>query len=87
MLHFSPVNNLVVWIAVLYDLLWFINVNEQTIKKKIASVGSLLKEVETDHATEEPAEIMRINHDSGSKFEKSDEHEMFEMKGNFSNAT
>ncbi|GFU88794.1 uncharacterized protein TNCV_4444711 [Trichonephila clavipes] len=36
---------------------------------------SLLKIVETDQAREEPDELMDINHDSESKFEKSDEHE------------
>ncbi|GFT25013.1 hypothetical protein TNCV_179311 [Trichonephila clavipes] len=52
---------------------------------------SLLHEVETsekeiNEAREEPDEIMHINHDSESKFEKSDEHEMFESKDRFSNA-
>ncbi|GFV93216.1 uncharacterized protein TNCV_3481941, partial [Trichonephila clavipes] len=55
--------NFVVLIAVLYDLLWFINVNEQNIKKW-AFVISLLKEDETDQAIEEPDEIMHINRDS-----------------------
>ncbi|GFX45707.1 uncharacterized protein TNCV_1422911 [Trichonephila clavipes] len=49
--------NFGVLIAVLYDLLWFINVNEQNIKKW-AFVISLLKEDETDQAIEEPDEIM-----------------------------
>ncbi|GFU64922.1 hypothetical protein TNCV_785731 [Trichonephila clavipes] len=44
-------------------------------------------EVETAKARKEPAEIMRINHDSKSKFEKSYGHETFELKGKFSNAT
>ncbi|GFW32605.1 uncharacterized protein TNCV_565501 [Trichonephila clavipes] len=66
--------NFVVLIAVLYDLLWFINVNEQNIKKW-ALVISLLKEDETGQATEEPDEIMHINRDSESKYEKSDRHE------------
>ncbi|GFU97450.1 uncharacterized protein TNCV_1913051 [Trichonephila clavipes] len=66
--------NFVVLIAVLYDLLWFINVNEQNIKKW-AFVISLLKEDETDQAIEEPDEIMHINRDSESKYEKSDRHE------------
>ncbi|GFW13207.1 hypothetical protein TNCV_4121081 [Trichonephila clavipes] len=53
---------------------------------------SLLDEVETsereiDQAREEPGEIMDINPYSESKSEKSDEHEMFESKGRFSNAT
>ncbi|GFW92057.1 uncharacterized protein TNCV_2153361 [Trichonephila clavipes] len=66
--------NFVVLIAVLHDLLWFINVNEQNIKKW-AFVISLLKEDETDQAIEEPDEIMHINRDSESKYEKSDRHE------------
>ncbi|GFV94273.1 uncharacterized protein TNCV_2267271 [Trichonephila clavipes] len=69
--------NFVVLIAVLYDLLWFINVNEQNIKKW-AFVISLLKEDETDQGIEEPDEIMHINRDSESKYEKSDRHETFE---------
>ncbi|GFV15713.1 hypothetical protein TNCV_986961 [Trichonephila clavipes] len=49
---------------------------------------SLLDEVETseqemDQSREEPDEIMDINHENESKFEKSDEHEMFESKGRF----
>ncbi|GFX55159.1 uncharacterized protein TNCV_1156201 [Trichonephila clavipes] len=74
----SPMINFVVLIAVLYDLLWFINVNEQNIKKW-AFVISLLKEDETDQAIEEPDEIMHINRDSESKYEKSDRHETFEL--------
>ncbi|GFX13115.1 uncharacterized protein TNCV_2357711 [Trichonephila clavipes] len=50
--------------AVLYDLLWFTNVNEQNIKKE----RGIVKEVEADQAREEPAEIMHINHDSESIF-------------------
>ncbi|GFT62694.1 uncharacterized protein TNCV_3096281 [Trichonephila clavipes] len=65
-------------VSVLYDLLWFINVNEQNIKKW-AFVISLLKEDETDQAIEEPDEIMHINRDSESKYEKSDRHETFEL--------
>ncbi|GFS58569.1 uncharacterized protein TNCV_111781 [Trichonephila clavipes] len=38
-----------------------------------------MKEVETDQATEESAEIMHINQDSESKYEKSDRHETFEL--------
>ncbi|GFT31039.1 hypothetical protein TNCV_1683961 [Trichonephila clavipes] len=34
-------------------------------------LGSLLNKVETDQAIEEPAEIMHINQDSESKYEKS----------------
>ncbi|GFX42740.1 uncharacterized protein TNCV_2196971 [Trichonephila clavipes] len=74
--------NFVVLIAVLYNLLWFINVNEQNIKKW-ASVISLLKEDETDQAIEEPDEIMHINRDSESKYDKSDRHETFELNCNF----
>ncbi|GFY23088.1 hypothetical protein TNCV_3763281 [Trichonephila clavipes] len=37
------------------------------------------KEVETDQAIEEPAEIMHINEDSESKYEKSVKHETFEL--------
>ncbi|GFT07695.1 uncharacterized protein TNCV_4046151 [Trichonephila clavipes] len=55
-------NNSVVLIAVLYDLLWFINVNKQNIKKN-GHLRSLLKEVEIDQAIEESAEIMHINQD------------------------
>ncbi|GFT23787.1 integrase catalytic domain-containing protein [Trichonephila clavipes] len=78
----SPTINFVVLIAVLYNLLWFINVNEQNIKKW-ASVISLLKEDETDQAIEEPDEIMRINRNSESKYDKSDRHETFELNCNF----
>ncbi|GFX78310.1 histone-lysine N-methyltransferase SETMAR [Trichonephila clavipes] len=39
------------------------------------SVISLLKEDETDQAIEEPDEIMHINRDSESKYDKSDRHE------------
>ncbi|GFW45774.1 uncharacterized protein TNCV_4494951 [Trichonephila clavipes] len=60
--------NFGVLIAVLYDLLWFINVNEQNIKKW-AFVISLLKEDETDQAIEEPDEIMHINRDSEKSLE------------------
>ncbi|GFX45567.1 uncharacterized protein TNCV_2741031 [Trichonephila clavipes] len=58
------------------------NVNEQNIKKW-ASVISLLKEDETDQAIEEPDEIMHINRDSESKYDKSDRHETFELNCNF----
>ncbi|GFS56430.1 uncharacterized protein TNCV_4302631 [Trichonephila clavipes] len=78
----SPTINFVVLIAVLYNLLWFINVNEQNIKKW-ASVISVLKEDETDQAIEEPDEIMHINRDSESKYDKSDRHETFELNCNF----
>ncbi|GFS48520.1 hypothetical protein TNCV_309591 [Trichonephila clavipes] len=45
---------------------------------------NLLKEVEIDQAREAPAEIMRINHDSENKFEKSDEHmKRLSLKKNF----
>ncbi|GFX91226.1 hypothetical protein TNCV_1246411 [Trichonephila clavipes] len=70
--------NVVVLIAVLNDFLWFINVNEQNIKKN-GNLGSLLKEVETDQAIEEPADIMHINKDKESKHEKSDRQETFEL--------
>ncbi|GFX10187.1 hypothetical protein TNCV_1865851 [Trichonephila clavipes] len=68
------------------NLLWFINVNEQreNIKQEKWASPILLKEVETDQAREETAEIININHDSESKFQKSDEHETFELKGKFS---
>ncbi|GFT24832.1 uncharacterized protein TNCV_3021241 [Trichonephila clavipes] len=64
--------NLVVLIAVLYDLLWFINVNQQN-RKKWAFVIFILKEDETAQAIKEPDEIM--HRDSESKYEKSDRHE------------
>ncbi|GFU67857.1 transposable element Tcb1 transposase [Trichonephila clavipes] len=48
-----------------------------------ASVISLLKEDKTDQAIEEPYEIMHINRDSESKYDKSDRHEMFELNFNF----
>ncbi|GFX53780.1 uncharacterized protein TNCV_1597261 [Trichonephila clavipes] len=70
-----------VLIAVLNDLLWFININEQNIKK--GNLGSLLVEVETDQAIEEPAEKLHINQDSESKYEKSDRYETFELNLNF----
>ncbi|GFU83772.1 uncharacterized protein TNCV_2266931 [Trichonephila clavipes] len=57
-------------IAVLYNLLWFINVNEQNIKKWASVI--LLKEDETVQAIEEPDELMHINRDSESKCDKSD---------------
>ncbi|GFT82601.1 uncharacterized protein TNCV_1633941 [Trichonephila clavipes] len=38
-----------------------------------------MKEVESDQAIEEAAEIMPINKDSESKYEKSDRHETFEL--------
>ncbi|GFU67496.1 putative DD41D transposase [Trichonephila clavipes] len=56
-------SNFVVLIAVLYDLLWFIIVNEQNIKKN-GHLLSLLKKVETDQAIEELTEIMHINQGS-----------------------
>ncbi|GFU50347.1 hypothetical protein TNCV_301751 [Trichonephila clavipes] len=60
----------------------------QNIKKEMdICVQSLLDEVETDQANEELDEMMDINRDSESKLEKSDEHETFELKGKFSNAT
>ncbi|GFS79798.1 QLQ domain-containing protein [Trichonephila clavipes] len=42
---------------------------------------SLLDEVETNQAREEPDEIIDVNHDSESKLEKSDKYETFELKG------
>ncbi|GFX83461.1 RNase H domain-containing protein [Trichonephila clavipes] len=48
---------------------------------------SALDEVEIDQAKEESAEILDINHDSKSEFEKRDGHETFELKEKFSNAT
>ncbi|GFX34570.1 uncharacterized protein TNCV_3658081 [Trichonephila clavipes] len=51
--------------------------------KKWASLISLLKEDETDQAIEEPDEIMHINRDSESKYDKSDRHETFELNCNF----
>ncbi|GFX75557.1 uncharacterized protein TNCV_4714641 [Trichonephila clavipes] len=38
-----------------------------------------MKEVETDQAIEEAAEIMHINQDSESKYEKCHRHETFEL--------
>ncbi|GFU94190.1 uncharacterized protein TNCV_4162681 [Trichonephila clavipes] len=38
-----------------------------------------MKEVETDPAIEQAAEIMHINQDRESKYEKSDRHETFEL--------
>ncbi|GFV32643.1 hypothetical protein TNCV_441351 [Trichonephila clavipes] len=74
-LHFSTMSDLIVLIVVLHDSLCFIKVNGQNIKKyKRASVRSLLYEVETNQAREEHDEIMDINHDNGSKFEKSAKH-------------
>ncbi|PRD28834.1 UNVERIFIED_CONTAM: hypothetical protein NCL1_31257 [Trichonephila clavipes] len=58
----SPMNKFGVLIAVLYDLLWFINVNE--LNTKNGHLRSLLKEVETDQAIDEPTEIMHDNQDS-----------------------
>ncbi|GFV52050.1 hypothetical protein TNCV_1324031 [Trichonephila clavipes] len=49
----------------------------------LASVISVLKEDETDQAIEEPDEIMNINRDSESKYDKSDRHETFELNCNF----
>ncbi|GFT50563.1 uncharacterized protein TNCV_551581 [Trichonephila clavipes] len=40
-------------------------------------------EVETDQAIEEPTEIMHINQDSESKYQKSVRHETFELIRNF----
>ncbi|GFX47161.1 hypothetical protein TNCV_2747371 [Trichonephila clavipes] len=71
MLHFPPVNNSVVLILVLYDLLCFINVNEQYIKRN-RPLRSLLREVETDKAREKSAELMDVNHERESKVEKND---------------
>ncbi|GFY03672.1 hypothetical protein TNCV_3092981 [Trichonephila clavipes] len=58
--------------------------SRQTNKRE--SMRSLLDEVETDKAREESDEITDSNHGSESKFEKSDGHEAFELKGKFSNA-
>ncbi|GFX46772.1 uncharacterized protein TNCV_4039201 [Trichonephila clavipes] len=38
-----------------------------------------MKEVQTDQAIKEPAEIMHINQDSENKYEKSDRHEISEF--------
>ncbi|GFV69125.1 hypothetical protein TNCV_3444621 [Trichonephila clavipes] len=54
---------------------------------RLHSLGSLLDEVETDQATEEPYEMMDINHDRENKLEKSNENKTYELKGKFSNAT
>ncbi|GFX51837.1 hypothetical protein TNCV_5015391 [Trichonephila clavipes] len=51
-----------------WDSLWFINVNEQSIKKEM---GSLSDETETDQAMEHD-EIRNINHDFESRFEISE---------------
>ncbi|GFY23188.1 hypothetical protein TNCV_3764281 [Trichonephila clavipes] len=56
--------------------------DEQNIKKW-ASVISLLKEDETDQAIEEPDDIMHINRDRKSKYDKSDRHETFELNSYF----
>ncbi|GFX23840.1 hypothetical protein TNCV_1788711 [Trichonephila clavipes] len=42
-----------------------------------------VQEDETDQAIEEPDEIMHINRDSESKYDKSDRHETFELNCNF----
>ncbi|GFV82455.1 uncharacterized protein TNCV_3982471 [Trichonephila clavipes] len=42
-----------------------------------------IEEDETDQAIEEPDEIMHINRDSESKYDKSDRHETFELNCNF----
>ncbi|GFV59132.1 hypothetical protein TNCV_2338731 [Trichonephila clavipes] len=44
-------------IAVLYDSLWFINVNQQNIKERTGHLRLLLDEVETDKTREEPDEV------------------------------
>ncbi|GFT45461.1 hypothetical protein TNCV_349301 [Trichonephila clavipes] len=41
--------------------------------------GICLPTDETDQAIEEPDEIVHINRDSESKYEKSDRHETFEL--------
>ncbi|GFS69289.1 hypothetical protein TNCV_4011071 [Trichonephila clavipes] len=64
-------NNFVVLITVLYDLIWFTDVNEQNIKKNV-HLRFLLKEVETDQTVEEPAERMQINEDSETRCKKPD---------------
>ncbi|GFV35165.1 uncharacterized protein TNCV_2988011 [Trichonephila clavipes] len=63
------------------------NQDKQNIKKKGASVESLLDDGETDQTRVETDEITNIKPDRESKFEKRDEHETFELKGKFSNAT
>ncbi|GFT88870.1 hypothetical protein TNCV_906811 [Trichonephila clavipes] len=55
-------------------------------KERNEHLQSVLDEVETDQAREELDEIRDINHYSESEFQKSDEHETFELKGKFSNA-
>ncbi|GFU83544.1 hypothetical protein TNCV_4218041 [Trichonephila clavipes] len=67
------------------DSLKFINVNERNIKKKWASLLSVLDEIEAsekemDQVRDEPDEIMDINLTSESKFGKSYEHETFESR-------
>ncbi|GFT51828.1 hypothetical protein TNCV_4441121 [Trichonephila clavipes] len=56
---------------------------QQLIDTLILSMGrrceTCLAEDETDQAIEEPDEIMHINRDSESKYEKSDRHETFEL--------
>ncbi|GFU82609.1 hypothetical protein TNCV_2306531 [Trichonephila clavipes] len=59
--------------------------SSRMVRKRATKV--LQAEVETDQAREEPDEIMDIDHDSESKFEKRDEHEAFQLKGKFSNLT
>ncbi|GFT45109.1 uncharacterized protein TNCV_1736921 [Trichonephila clavipes] len=53
------------------------------ILKKNGHLRFLLKEVETDQAIEEPTEIMHMNQDSESKYQKSVRHETFELIRNF----
>ncbi|GFW76568.1 hypothetical protein TNCV_2681851 [Trichonephila clavipes] len=56
-------------------------------KKRKGHLRSRLDEVETDQATEEPDELMDFSPDSENKFEKSDEHETFELFPNSHRAT
>ncbi|GFW57965.1 hypothetical protein TNCV_1419121 [Trichonephila clavipes] len=49
-------------------------------KKRNRNLLPLLDEVETDQGRKEPDEIMDINQDSESKFEKSNEHGTIERR-------
>ncbi|GFU93921.1 hypothetical protein TNCV_1661441 [Trichonephila clavipes] len=55
--------------------------NDEDYNSKYGS--STAREDETDQAIEEPDEIMHINRDSESKYDKSDRHETFELNCNF----
>ncbi|GFS55461.1 hypothetical protein TNCV_1627281 [Trichonephila clavipes] len=52
-------------------------------KERNGYLGCLLDEVETDQASEETDEVLNINQDGESKFQKSNEHETSKLKGKF----